>query len=213
MNENFPGRKNLQWGRRLFHMSMGTTVAALYGLFLDHHHAVALLGILACIMYVFEQVRINYPEYSEKFTGVMRLVYRAEERLKESAAVPYAIAVLLTIIIFPKRVAISAILTLAIADPMSAIIGIRFGRTRIVPHKSLEGSAAFFSACFLCIFLVFSLGDVGVTQGKLLAYSVTCAFLCSVVETLPLKIDDNLTIPIFTSITLFVLGALFGLNF
>lgn len=209
---DYPGRKNFQLGRRLSHMSMGLITCTLYGLFLDHHHAVSILGTGACLFYIFEQVRINYPEYSEKFAYVLRFVYRAEEQLKESAAIPYVIATLLTILIFPKVVAISAILTLAIADPLSAIIGIKYGKHRIVPNKSLEGSAAFFSACFLCIFVVFSLAQVGGTMASLFAYSVISAFLCSCVEMLPLRIDDNLTIPIFTSTTLWILGHLFSLG-
>jgi dolichol kinase len=60
--------------------------------------------------------------------------------------------VLLTLISFPKVVALVAIYTLAVADPLSAIIGIKYGKTKIVKGKSLEGSLAFFTASLIITF-------------------------------------------------------------
>ena len=42
--------------------------------------------------------------------------FRAEEQFRESAMTPYVIAILLTILTFPKTIALIAICTLAIAD-------------------------------------------------------------------------------------------------
>ncbi len=209
-----PCRKNLHYARRFFHMGMGVSVALLYGLFLDHNHAVSLLGTILCTFYVFEQIRINYPEYSQKFGKITKTIYRAEEKLKESAAIPYVIAVLLTILIFPKVIAVSAILTLAISDPLSAIVGIKWGKRRIVAHKSLEGSSAFFISCAAIIFLVFlaKTPEVGhFSLWALLFFSLSSAFFCTVVESLPIRLDDNLTIPLSTSFILWILGYAFNL--
>jgi dolichol kinase len=63
--------------------------------------------------------------------------------------IPYAIVILLTLLTFPQAIAMIAIYTLSVADPLSAIGGIRWGRHRIVPDKSLEGSAAFLVAAFV----------------------------------------------------------------
>lgn len=52
------------------------------------------------------------------------LLFRAEEQFKESAMTPYAIAILLTLLTFPKTLALIGIYTLAIADPLSAVVGI-----------------------------------------------------------------------------------------
>lgn len=190
-------RKDLQLPRRLFHMGSGITVAFIYNFLLTHQQAVSILGTIACVVYILEQVRINYPEFAGNFEQYSKYLLRAEEQLKESAGIPFVMGLLLTILSFPKPIAVVAILTLAVADPLSALIGIRFGRIRVVAHKSLEGSAAFFFGCFLSTTLVF-LGYAP-TTGTALGLAFFVAFTVSVFEMVPIRLDDNLTIPLFTA--------------
>lgn len=204
-----PSRKNLQFARRFFHMGTGVTIATLYWFTFTHQQAIHLLGLGACLLYVMEQVRINYPEMAGKLLPLSKFFMRAEEQLKESAMVPYVFAVLLTIITFPKPLALIAIYTLAIADPLSAIVGIKFGKRKIVSHKSVEGSLAFFASTFLISFGIFSLtlGGAGLMS---LALAFLLALLASAFEMAPIKLDDNLTIPLFTAMTAWVLASFFG---
>lgn len=190
-------RKDLQLPRRMFHMGSGVTVAFIYNFLLTHQQAVSILGTIACVLYILEQVRINYPEFAGNFEKYSKYLLRAEEQLKESAGVPFVMGLLLTILSFPKPIAVVAILTLAIADPLSALIGIRFGRLRVVAHKSIEGSLAFFFGCFTATAAVF-LGYAP-TAGTALGLAFFVAFTVSVFEMVPIRLDDNLTIPLFTA--------------
>jgi dolichol kinase len=210
-DEKLPSRSNLQLARRLFHMGNGFAVATLYWLSFSHQQMIHFLGTISCVLYVVEQIRINYPELSNRFIPLTRFIMRAEEQLKESAMVPYAFAVLLTIITFPKPIALIAIYTLAISDPLSAIVGIKYGKRRIVPHKSLEGSLAFFISTFLISLSILSLAVGGMTF-IVFFVSLVLAFSTSIFEMLPLKIDDNLTIPLVTAFTLWILVASFDLT-
>lgn len=204
-------RHDLQLTRRVFHMASGVVIAGLYMVSLSHQQMIHLLGAIACLIYLIEQIRINYPEFSQKLIPITRFIIRAEEQLKESAMVPYMIAVLLTIITFPKPVAISAVFILAISDPLSAIIGIRFGKTRIFNHKSLEGSMAFFtSAVFITHFvLIFS---TAAYSWRITIVSLLLGLIASILETLPIKLDDNLTIPLSTSFVLWPLCEIFKIS-
>ena len=47
-------------------------------------------------------------------------------------AIPYAIAVLLTVLTVPKRAALVGIVVLAVADPLAAVIGIRYDANEIM---------------------------------------------------------------------------------
>ena len=76
-------RQNLQYARRLFHMGNGVTIATLYWMSFSHSQMVHALGTIACVLYVFEQLRINYPEAQAKFLPMTRFIIRAEEQLKE----------------------------------------------------------------------------------------------------------------------------------
>lgn len=206
-----PTRKNLQFARRIFHMANGVTIATLYWLSFTHQQAIHTLGTFACLLYVMEQIRINYPEMSQKVMPLMKFVMRAEEQLKESAMVPYAFAVLLTIITFPKPLALIAIYTLAISDPLSAIIGIKYGKRRVVEHKSVEGSLAFLVSSFLISLFVLS-ATLGGFSASVLIISLVLSIGTSIFEMLPLKVDDNLTIPLFSAFFGWVVCLLFGVH-
>ncbi len=190
-------RKDLHLGRRLLHMASGIVVAIAYGLFFTHSQAIQLLGTIACIAYVVDRVRVAYPEIARKLEKLTNFFLRAEERLKESSMIPYVIGILLTLLSFPKPIALIAILTLAIADPLSAIIGILYGKHHFfVREKTLEGSVAFLSVTLLCSFAILFNATLA-PWWLVLTVSILLSVAVTAFEMLPLKLDDNLTIPLF----------------
>lgn len=209
--KNLPSRNSYQLARRILHIATGSTIALFYAIAFSHAQMIHILGTIACALYLAEQIRINYPETSAKLMPLSKFIMRAEEQLQESAMVPYMFGVLLTIITFPKLAAIVGIFTLAISDPLSALVGIRFGKTRIVSHKSLEGSAAFFISCFILCNSILIIG-LGKISSEIFAVSTLTALVVSAFEMIPIKIDDNLTIPLFTGPTFWIICWLFGLN-
>jgi len=203
-------RHDLQLGRRLFHVLNGTTTATVYALLLTHEQVIHIFGTIACVAYVVDRVRIAYPEVVARHAPwVNRLLLRAEEQVRESAMIPYAIAVLLTIITVPKAAALVAIYTLAIADPLAAIVGIRFGRRRITHNRTLEGSLAFFTATITIATLVLRYGTLA-SSGAIAGAAFTIALVAAGCELLPLRIDDNLTIPLVVGFTTWIAAVLFG---
>jgi dolichol kinase len=202
-------RRDLQLGRRLVHMANGVAIASAYALLFSHQQLVHVFGTIACVVYIADRVRIHYPEAVPPWLN--RLFFRAEEEVKESAMIPYAIAILLTILTFPKPVALIAIYTLAIADPLAAIVGITWGGRELVPDRSIEGMLAFFTAT-----LAVSLAVLGVaTSAPYAAISgaaVLIALSVSAFELFPLRIDDNLTIPLFVGFTGWIACVVFGVG-
>jgi diacylglycerol kinase (CTP) len=203
-------RRDLQLGRRAFHLVNGVTVATAYALFFTHTQVVHVFGTIACLVYVLDRVRIAYPEIMARHApAVNRLLVRAEEQVRESAMTPYAIAVLLTILTVPKPAALIAIYTLAIADPAAAVVGISWGRHRLGPERSLEGSAAFFAATLAIALLVLGAATAA-SGGTVLAAALLIAVLAAACELVPLRIDDNLTIPLFVGFAVWMVADLFG---
>ena len=204
-------RHDLQLGRRLFHLLNGVSVATAYAVLFTHEQVVHIFGTIACIVYIVDRVRIAYPEVvARHMPSVNKFLVRAEEEFRESAMIPYAIAVLLTILTVPKPAALVAVYTLAIADPAAAVVGITWGRRKISQSKSLEGSAAFFAATLLIATYV--LGEMtGASAASVAAASIMIALAASACELLPLRIDDNLTIPLFVGFTTWVVAAMFGI--
>ena len=205
-------RNDLQLGRRLFHFVNGVSTATAYALLFTHEQVIHVFGTIACVVYVIDRIRIAYPEWwAKRLPSINRMLVRAEEQVRESAMTPYAIAVLLTILTVPKPAALVAIYTLAIADPMAAIVGITYGKRRIARNRSLEGSLAFFTATFLIAATVLGWGTDGGAVAVLGA-GMTIAIAAAVCEVLPLRIDDNMTIPLFVGFATWIVSALFGIS-
>jgi diacylglycerol kinase (CTP) len=204
-------RKDIHIGRRLVHMANGVAIASAYALFFEHAQVIHIFGVIACVVYILDRVRIHYPEVIRRAPAVNNALFRAEEQVKESAMTPYAISILLTLITFPKTISIIAIYTLAIADPLSAIVGIRWGRYRIVPDKSVEGSLAFFGATLAITAAVLYVATLA-PPGAIAIVATLLAAAAATVEMLPLRIDDNLTIPLAVGFLGWILCALVGVT-
>lgn len=205
-------RQDLQLPRRLFHCFNGVATATAYALLFTHEQVVHLFGMIACLVYVGDRIRIAYPEVVARHAPwVNRTLVRAEEQVRESAMIPFVIAALLTVIAMPKLAALIAIYTLAIADPLAAVVGIRFGRHRIAANRSLEGSLAFLIATVVIAALVLDWGTPA-TPGQIGLSAGAIGVVGCVCETLPLRIDDNLTIPIFVGFATWAISALFGVS-
>ncbi|MCC6763639.1 MAG: hypothetical protein IT293_03170 [Deltaproteobacteria bacterium] len=203
-------RTDLQLGRRLVHCANGCAIATAYALIFTHQQIVHTFGSIACLVYVLDRVRIHYPELVARAPWINRLLFRAEEEFKESAMTPYAIAILLTLLTFPKTVALVAIYTLAIADPLSALVGITWGRHRVVAGKSLEGSGAFFAATALIAGAALHV-VLAPAAWTLVGAAFAIGLAGALFEMLPLRLDDNLTIPLFVGFATWGVCALFGI--
>ena len=205
-------RRDVQLGRRLFHLVNGVSVATAYAVLFTHEQVVHVFGTIACLVYVLDRVRIAYPEVVARYAPTLnRLLVRAEEQVRESAMTPYAIAVLLTILSVPKPAALIAIYTLAVADPAAAIIGITWGRRRLGPERTLEGSLAFFAATLGIALLVLA-RTVDASGVVVVGMALAIALAAAACELVPLRIDDNMTIPLFVGFAAWVVAGLFGVG-
>src|SRR5690606_1813448 len=98
---------------------------------------------------------------------------------------------------------------LAFADPLAAVIGIRFGKDRLIGHKTLQGSLGALAICALLglsYFLYF-----GYFLDRLLLVTVLTGIIGALSELIPVySLDDNLTFPIISSSLIYGLFFLFG---
>ena len=93
----------------------------------------------------------------------------------------------ISIALFPKPIAIAALVFIIIGDTAAALIGRRFGKHKLIKNKSLEGSGA----CLLSLVaLSFFIPGLPTPVGLAGALTATLA------ELFTGKIDDNFTVPI-----------------
>jgi len=137
-------------------------------------------------------------------------LFRDRERHQpwRSGIVLYPIAVLLLIVSFHRRIEAAVIgwVVLAAGDGAAGLVGRRFGRHRIPWNrtKTIEGTAAFTLAAALAIFG--ALVWMGRSSGAAASIAIPVALFGAFVESLPWRLDDNLTVPFLSG--LFAYGLL-----
>jgi len=123
-------------------------------------------------------------------------VLREEEKPTFMGATYFIFSTILTILLFPKPIAIASIFILILADTAAALIGKWIGRVGIF-GKTLEGSMAFLLTALLIVWILPNLNRF---SGSLAPLGAT------VVEILPIRVNDNLTIPLVAGAIMFFAG-------
>ena len=176
--------------------------------FISKQFALCLLLPITAAVIIVDMARYYIPSVGHWFYKWFGWLLRRHEtdinKKRLNGASNVLISALLCVLLFPKVIAINAFTILIISDTTSALIGRRFGRHRFFA-KSLEGSLAFFVSAILVILVAPKIDKL------LLEYIIgfIAAAIGTVVEALPIKIDDNLTIPISVGFSLWALYALF----
>lgn len=198
-------RSDLHLARKFFHMSGALTILLPY-LFLGLTRETMAAGLgtaLAAIMSL-EYSRARWPWVNGLTVRVLGPVMRDTE-VNQLSGIPFYVAsCLFAFLIFPKHITVLSILYLAFGDPSSSFFGVLYGRNKIFPNKSLQGTLGGFLICALVTFAY--LFWQGLERDLVLLIALLGGFAGSVAELLPLNIDDNFSIPV-------VSGALMALAF
>ena len=128
----------------------------------------------------------------------------------------------LTFLIFPIEIATTAGLILAVGDSLSTLVGVMYGRFKMIGNKTLEGSVVFFLVSFLVA--IFSLGIMfdGVDAKPFIAFiafigSISATFLELIPETSFVRkwerkeiVDDNWIIPLISGLIIYIACIIVG---
>ncbi len=198
--------------RKLFRMVglLFPIVYLLSGLLLppryDRIPVLLILGVFIGWMLFLESWRFRNPKVNRWLFEHFKGFTKEKEREKVSTTTHFLIAACITIVLFPRGIAVAALLFLTVGDPMAEIVGVTWGRLRILGGKTLEGTLAGAAACFLAGLPLLSIGGLGLSL-PILAVGAAAAALT---ELLPLPVDDNLSIPLGSGAAMLVARALVG---
>jgi dolichol kinase/phosphoserine phosphatase len=133
------------------------------------------------------------------FTWLTRLMALGIERTDiVTTPIWYALGVLTTITFFPFKYAVIGVLTLTIGDVVASLVGQSLDDKHSYPFnksKSIEGTiAGLLITVFICSFF---------TDHYFLLLGCLVGMI---IEVIPLSINDNLSVPFFSSLASFLLG-------
>lgn len=163
--------------------------------FVSKQQGLILLVPVAAAFLIVDLARYYHPPTREWFYRwfgwLLRKHESDHEKKRFTGATNILLSAILCVLMFPKIITINAFAILIISDTTSALIGRRFGRRRFF-GKSLEGSVAFFLSAVAVVFIApkierlpleYVIGIIGGAVG-------------AIVESLSVKIDDNISIPL-----------------
>jgi dolichol kinase len=149
-------------------------------------------------------------EWFYRWFGWLLRKHEADETTKRlTGATNILLSGILCMLIFPKIIFVNAFAILILSDITSALVGRRFGRRKFF-YKSLEGAFGFFIAALVVVLLAPKV------EGLALEYliGIVAAAVGAVAESLSVKIDDNITVPLSIGFVMWALYALLlpGIN-
>lgn len=205
-------RENIQWRRKMFHCFSGLFFFYLFvytGLSKTFLHVLGWSFALFAISV--ETMRHLKPWINDWCCWIFEPLMREREKTKINSAVFYIVSMWLVYLVFPIEVSMLAILFIAIGDPIAGIVGTYWGKTKLKPHVSLEGSIACAVSCamitFVCAGFLF---QNTLSLLPLIFCSLIGGLIGAFAESSFKKLDDNLVMPLLSAPFLWVLMMVFG---
>jgi dolichol kinase len=155
----------------------------------------ALFLVLMEIEYVRLEVKFRLPKPFD--------ILRSREKDNVTSSIFFVSATIMTFAVFDFGIALLALFLTVFGDLASALIGIKFGKHKIFKSKTLEGFIA-------GLVMNLAVGFIVMPESPLIY--IAMAFTASTVELLTGKLDDNLTVPIISSVVGQILVYTMGQN-
>ena len=202
-------RSDLHILRKLWHIAFGSVCLGLYFVFRMDINFWGYFAVCAAVLgFLNDLFRLNNKKYNSLCIKYMGPLMRKSEKDGFSGLPFYALGVGLSIIFYQTDIALLSILFLVFADPIASFVGVNYGKDKILPNKSLQGTIAAFFVCFLIS--VFYLQDLNISSINLMAFAVLGGVIGSLSELAStFNIDDNLTIPVISGGGLSVINYFF----
>lgn len=181
--------KNL--GRKLYHSS-GLVLILIYSR-MGREHGLIMLGSILVIVTATDIARLMIKPVNAFVYSHMASFIRESERSTLTGSPWYVLGILCSAALFDLPVAIMAVSFLAFGDVSATTVGEIWGRTKFWDgKKSLEGTIAFIGAGVVAGIVISRFYPLS------MAVIIPGAVAAAIIEILPLKVNDNLTIPLLS---------------
>jgi len=187
------------WARSLFHVGCGLGSVALYQFLLSRSAVLVVLVTLVAVFGGLEISRRFFPRFNDFMVDrLFGAISRPQERYRINSASWYTLALLVIVLCTPLEAACAGCLVLGFGDPTASVVGCRYGRTKLVHDKSLQGSLAFVAVSFLAVGAYLLLAAPQLGLARTLGAAGCMAVVGAAVELYSekLRLDDNFSVPV-----------------
>ena len=184
-----------EFARKSIHISNAIIPLSYLYLFQDKIDMIIILAFFLVLCFFIEIARQENYLVSIFFSKRLSFMMRDLEKKGEITGATWVfVGALFTILLIPYPYSIYALLFLSVGDTFAAIIGMKFPFIR-VGGKTISGSISGFIACVIAGLII----DISISY-QILLFG---AFMAMLIELLPLPINDNVSIPIFSGLSMY----------
>lgn len=184
--------------RSFFHALSGLTAVVSIALLRERRWLIVIALAFSIFAWTSEILRRRYRGANLRLMRVLGPIAHPHEWHKVNSATWFCTGLLALSIFAPLRAAALGCAVLALGDPAAALIGRRFGRTRIINNRSVEGTLAFVAVGTLVSAAAIPFLPGGATSVLLVA--LTAGVVGALTELFSKGVDDNLSIPVVTAV-------------
>ena len=183
--------------RMLWHL-VGGSFFPILSIFVTRKILLLSLGSISLIIFSIEAARFFYPKFNEIIYRRLHPVLKEDEKIGLTGTTYLLVAALFVFAFFEKEIAAISLLFVSVGDLTAVIVGKRYGHIRVF-NKSIEGSIACFLSCILIGAVFYFLGFIGS-----FIVILAGAAAATLIELLPTRINDNLTVPVASAVVMFL---------
>jgi glycerol-3-phosphate acyltransferase PlsY len=184
--------KTKPW-RKLWHL-LGGSFFPVLAFFVPKEALLITLGAMTGVFVAWEIARLNNASVNRWMASHLGVILKNEERYRPTGTTCLLISSLAVFFLFDKYVAITSLLFVSIGDLVATVIGEEYGRQMLFNNKTLEGSLACLASCLLIGMLMSR-----ISPSMALEVAMVGAVSATIIELLPIPVDDNLTIPLLSA--------------
>jgi glycerol-3-phosphate acyltransferase PlsY len=171
-------------------------IAALFILFYliyTQYITLLIIGSVALVFILLDLIRFINKQTNEMFSTKVKAIFRKNEYKKFSSMTIFLISSFISVLLFQKAIAITALTFLIFGDLFSKIFGLAFGRHKILDwERTIEGTLANYGSVLIFGFILYTGLDIS------LIILIIGGITAPIVEFFSMHVNDNLTVPLIS---------------
>lgn len=206
-SQQLKNRHDLHLARKIWHVLGVSLMAAIY-VYFGRQVSFRVITVLILIIVPLDILRLRSRKLNTFVLRISGWVMRKSE-YEAISGTSYLFVGGLVLLFFQPPIVVLSLLFLAFADPLASYFGIRYGKDRIVGHKTLQGTAAAFVVCTVISAIYYYQNNIMIE--RIFIVSPLSGIIGAAAELIPIgKLDDNFTFPVLCATFLSCLFYLFG---
>lgn len=187
------------WRRKIYRIFMGSIVPFVYLMTNSIFFPLIICSFFLTLLFALEFERWKNPGVWDYMLKKYGKIFKTPPG-KLTGDTYFMLSTFIILLFFNSAISISSLFFLVFGDAGSGIIGSKYGKTRIFPGKSLEGFIGGLIFNFFISIIIFKFIELP------FYILISGVLISSIIEILPLRIDDNLTVGIITPLCMDLLN-------